>query len=482
MLFNSLSYLLFFPVVVALYFLLPRRAKKGFLLGASLFFYSCWNVKYTLLMALSILITFFTGIAVEEAADGRRKKATVFLCFLVNLGILFLFKYANFTIDTWNALAHLFHGGAVSLHFQFLLPVGISFYTFQALGYTVDVYRGDLKAERSLLNYALFVSFFPQLVAGPIERSTRLLPQVKEPAAFSYENLVLGFLYMAWGFFLKLVLADRVALLVNEVFKDSGAYGGWMLLTGAVFFTIQIYCDFYSYSVIAKGSAKILGIDLMDNFKEPLLAASIGEFWRRWHISLSTWFRDYLYIPLGGSRCGHGRHLLNLMAVFLASGLWHGAAMNFVLWGVIHGVVNCVEAGFRKKKKKVPGAIKALFGRVYTLIVVVIAFVFFRADTVGQGALYVKGLWTADWSRALFESQLSRSALGVVGMNAVFVALGVLFAADLLKYKGLSLGEKVARAAFPIRWAVVLSLILSTAIFGVYGPGYAESQFIYFQF
>ena len=482
MLFNSLSYLLFFPLVVALYFLLPLRAKKGFLLAASLFFYSCWNVKYTLLMVLSIVITFLTGLWVEDAKSQGRKKAFVFFCFFINLGILFLFKYANFAVDTYNGLARFFNGSTLDLSFRFLLPVGISFYTFQALGYTVDVYRGDLKAERNLLDYALFVSFFPQLVAGPIERSTNLLPQIKKPAAFSYENLVQGFVYMCWGFFLKLVLADRVAILVNEVFKNSGAYGGLMLLVGAVFFTIQIYCDFYSYSVIAKGSAKVLGIDLMDNFKEPLLSASIGEFWRRWHISLSSWFRDYLYIPLGGSRRGRLRHLFNLMAVFMVSGLWHGAAMRFVLWGLIHGLFNCLEAATGRGKGKKSGVFKRIVGRVYTFVVVVAAFVFFRADTISQGLQYMSRLFSGNYAQDLFLKQLENSALGNAGMACVLIGLAVLLMADILKYYGVRLGEAVARGPFILRWILLWFLILATVIFGIYGPGFAESQFIYFQF
>lgn len=482
MLFNSLNYLLFFPIVVALYFFLPPRAKKGFLLAASLFFYSCWNVKYTLLMVLSIVITFVTGIWVEDAKEERRKKTFVFFCFLINLGILFLFKYANFAVDTYNGLARFFNGTSLDLSFRFLLPVGISFYTFQALGYTVDVYRGDLKAERNLLDYALFVSFFPQLVAGPIERSTNLLPQIKKPATFSYENMVHGFVYMCWGFFLKLVLADRVAILVNEVFKDSGAYGGLMLLVGAVFFTIQIYCDFYSYSVIAKGSAKVLGIDLMDNFREPLLAASIGEFWRRWHISLSTWFRDYLYIPMGGSRKGRLRHLFNLMAVFMVSGLWHGAAMHFVLWGMIHGLFNCLEAATGRDKGKKSAGLKKIAGRAYTFAVVVTAFIFFRADTISQGHLYIRHMFSGDYGGDLFLNQLNRSALGYTGMMAVLVGLAILLIADILKYRGVKLGDAVARGPVLLRWIILWSLILATVIFGVYGPGYAESQFIYFQF
>ena len=482
MLFNSLSYLLFFPLVVALYFLLPPRAKKGFLLAASLFFYSCWNVKYTLLMLLSIVITFVTGICVDDARDEKRKKTFVFFCFLINLGILFLFKYANFAVDTYNGVARFFNCGTLDLSFRFLLPVGISFYTFQALGYTVDVYRGDLKAERNLLDYALFVSFFPQLVAGPIERSTNLLPQIKKPAAFSYDNLVQGFVYICWGFFLKLVLADRVAILVNAVYKNSGAYGGLMLLVAAVFFAVQIYCDFYSYSVIAKGSAKVLGIDLMDNFREPLLATSIGELWARWHISLSTWFRDYLYFPLGGSRKGRPRHLFNLMVVFMVSGLWHGAAMHFVLWGMMQGLLNCLEVVVGMNRHKKPTGLKNVVGRIYTFSVFTLTLIFFRADTISQGLQYMGHLFSGDYTGDLFFNQLANSAFGNANMACALVAMAVLLVVDAIKYRGVKLGEVVARGPFLLRCILLWFLILATVIFGIYGPGYAESQFIYFQF
>ena len=289
MLFNSLTYLLFLPSVVIIFFLLPRKAKKIFLLLASLFFYSCWNVKYTFLMVFSIVITYLTGIYLDKHIDDeRKKKKAVFICFTINLGILFFFKYFNFALDSLNDILAIFHIHSVGRYLNFLLPVGISFYTFQALGYTIDVYRKDIKAEKNFINYALFVSFFPQLVAGPIERSDNLLPQIKSKKIFSYENLVRGLSLITWGYFLKLVIADRAAILVNSAFNSIENYSSSMLILAAILFTVQIYCDFYSYSIIAKGSAKILDIDLMDNFKEPFFSKSITEFWRRWHISLSS--------------------------------------------------------------------------------------------------------------------------------------------------------------------------------------------------
>ena len=385
MLFNSLTYLLFLPSVVIIFFLLPRKAKKIFLLLASLFFYSCWNVKYTFLMVFSIVITYLTGIYLDKHIDyERKKKKAVFICFAINLGILFFFKYFNFALNSLNDILAIFHIHSIGRYLNFLLPVGISFYTFQALGYTIDVYRKDIKAEKNFINYALFVSFFPQLVAGPIERSDNLLPQIKSKKIFSYENLVRGLSLITWGYFLKLVIADRAAILVNSAFNSIENYSSSMLILVAILFTVQIYCDFYSYSIIAKGSAKILDIDLMDNFKEPFFSKSITEFWRRWHISLSSWFKDYLYIPLGGNRKGKLRQYFNFFIVFSVSGLWHGADMSFVVWGIIHGILIIIEniSGILKKKSNF---FFDFLRRVLCFLFVVFAFIFFRAKKYKRG-------------------------------------------------------------------------------------------------
>ena len=340
MLFNSFSYLIFFPIVVLLYFAIPYKARYLWLLAASYYFYMAWNPKYALLMALSTVLTYLSGLligretrltATVEAGSPVyrnaifRRKLWVFLSMISNLSILFLFKYFDFFIDNVNRV--LGHLGMELLNptFDVILPVGISFYTFQALSYTMDVYRGEIYVEKNLFKYALFVSLFPQLVAGPIERSKNLLVQINRRHTFDYERVKNGLLLMLWGFFLKLVIADRVAVIVNTVYNGYTNYHGLILAVATLFFGIQIYCDFYAYSLIAKGSAQVLGFRLMDNFKQPYFSRSIGEFWHRWHISLSTWFRDYLYIPLGGNRKGTLRKYINVMIVFLVSGLWHGA-------------------------------------------------------------------------------------------------------------------------------------------------------------
>lgn len=345
MVFNSYEFFVFFPIVIMIYFIIPGKIRYLWLLGASYYFYMCWNPQYAVLIAGSTIITYFSGIlicALGENKNGRYKKVVVLISFIINLGILAYFKYSNFIIFNLNAILEKMHISPVN-NFDVILPVGISFYTFQALSYTIDVYRGDVKAEKNILRYALFVSFFPQLVAGPIERSKNLLAQINEVDNFHLWNLERfsnGLMLMLWGFFQKVVIADRISIFVDNVYSQYWMFGTVELVVATVFFAIQIYCDFGSYSLIAVGAAKAMGFELMENFNTPYFSKSIKEFWRRWHISLSTWFRDYLYIPLGGSRCSRLKRYRNLMITFLASGLWHGANWNFILWG---GITACAR-------------------------------------------------------------------------------------------------------------------------------------------
>lgn len=481
MLFNSLEYLFFLPIVVILHFLLPQKIRPVFLLGASYFFYSCWSVKYSLLMGLSTIITFLTGIGIE-ASGTRQKKLWVFFCFVVNLGILFFFKYFNFTVELLDYAANFLPLPTFSIQTHFLLPVGISFYTFQALGYTIDVYRKDISAEHNFIKYALFVSFFPQLVAGPIERSTHLLPQIKKGGSFTFEHFRAGLIYIFFGYFLKLMIADRAAMLVNGAFAHYNRYSSPVLLAASVAFTLQIYCDFYSYSVIAKGSARIMGYELMDNFKEPFFSKSIIEFWRRWHISLSTWFKDYLYIPLGGNRRGTVRKCFNLFVVFLTSGLWHGANLTFVLWGALHGFCNVVEnifisRGLRWKDNWWCNLLR----RIVTFSIVVFGFVIFRAKNITQAREYLHALFTAGGGN--FFIQLEEMNFGRANFYVLVICLVLLFVIDLLKYHRVNVLVLLKdRTPLPLRWLVYLLCIFSIFIFGIYGPGFSESQFIYFQF
>lgn len=479
MLFNSLEYLIFLPIVVIIYNLLGKKFKNIFLLLASLSFYSFWNVKYTFLMLFSIFITYITGIYIEKNRGHIKKmKLAVFFCFFINLGILFVFKYFNFFADLLNN----FSGKNFNIAIDVLLPVGISFYTFQALGYTIDVYRKDIRAEENFIDYALFVSFFPQLVAGPIERSVNLLPQIKNPKKFSYDNLVRGLILFFYGMFLKLIIADRAAILVNEVFGNYKNFSREILIISGILFTLQIYCDFYSYSIMAKGSAKILGIDLMDNFKEPLLSKSITEFWRRWHISLSTWFKDYLYIPLGGNRKGKLRKYFNLILVFLVSGLWHGADLSFVLWGLIHGIFNVLENIFGiNKKSRRKNILLDSFRRILTFIIVVFAFIYFRAENIHHGNEYLLAIINNPRSLNIMED-LSKTSFGISNIYPLIIGIIILFVFDILKYNKINLVEKVLKIILPIRCLIYFAFIFAIIIFGVYGPEFSESAFIYFQF
>lgn len=332
MLFNSAQFLIFFPVVVLFYFIIPSKFKNIWLLFASYYFYMCWNARYIVLIAFCTVVTYLCSFFISRYEAKHIKTFFLIICLLCNLSILFIFKYLNFALLTLNRSLSIF---SIQLNlpvFDILLPVGISFYTFQALSYTIDVYRGTIKAEKNFLTYALFVSFFPQLVAGPIERSKNLLSQLNETRSFDYDRIKSGILLMCLGYFQKMIIASRAAALVDTVYNNYETYSGLPLLLAILLFSVQIYCDFGGYSMIAIGAAEVLGIKLMENFHQPYFAESIQDFWRRWHISLSTWFRDYVYIPLGGNRCKRSRKYFNLLVTFLISGLWHGASMHFVIW------------------------------------------------------------------------------------------------------------------------------------------------------
>lgn len=336
MLFNTFEYMLFFLIVFLVYYICPIKIRYIWLLAASFFFYMQWNNIYILLLIYTITITYICSLLVDynkRRMKIGRAKACLIISTVFNLGAVAWFKYINFFIDNVNGLLRYCNANVSFTSLDILLPVGISFFTFQAISYTIDVYRGDICVERNPLKYALFVSFFPQLVAGPIERSPNLLVQIKNSTSYSLKNVKEGLIIILFGLFQKIVIADNIALIIDPVFSDYYAYQAEDIVLAILLFGIQIYCDFSGYSNIAIGSAKILGYNLMENFKAPYLAQSISDFWKRWHISLTAWFRDYLYIPLGGNRCGKIREYINKMMVFLLSGLWHGANWSYVVWG-----------------------------------------------------------------------------------------------------------------------------------------------------
>ena len=487
MLFNSFAFLIFFPIVTLAYFLIPQRFKYLWLLAASYYFYMSWNPQYAVLILASTVITFLSGIIISRVKTSAAKKWAVFGSFASNLAILFFFKYFYFTVDNINAVRALMNLPAYTPKFDIILPVGISFYTFQALSYTADVYRGEVKPEKNFFKYALFVSFFPQLVAGPIERSKNLLKQVNEEHHFDYLRVRKGLLLMLWGFFLKLVIADRAAVLVNTVYDDISAFGGAQIALATVCFALQIYCDFASYSTIAIGAAEVMGFNLMQNFKRPYFASSIADFWRRWHISLSTWFRDYLYIPLGGSRKGTLRKYFNLMVVFLASGLWHGASWHFVLWGALHGfyrIIGDMTKNLRQNLRAAVGIkstnfIYVLSSRLVTFILVCFAWIFFRSPDMPGAAEAIRRIFT-DFS---FDGwALEKIGFDTANMWVLLSAVLVLFAVSVWTEKNEKALQKAENANFILRWVMYLVLIFAVLIFGIYGPEFEASQFIYFQF
>lgn len=502
MLFNSIEFLLFFPAVLLVYFVLPSRIRYFWLLLSSYYFYMCWNPAYILLIVVSTVVTYLCGRAVasfkEKDSLGvkqkrRWMKLVMTASFLVNIGLLVYFKYTNFLVDCLNGVLGTLKAGKLP-QFDILLPVGISFFTFQALGYTIDVYRGDVKAEKNFFKYALFVSFFPQLVAGPIERSGNLLRQIrKEPShrLWDYQRVTQGLTIMLWGFFMKLVIADRAAILVDTVFNGYESYQMTGLILGVVVFTVQIYCDFAGYSTIAMGAAKVLGFELMENFNTPFFAESVAEFWRRWHISLGTWFRDYLYIPLGGSRCSKWKRYRNILITFGVSGLWHGANLTYVIWGLLHGFYQIAEKELSPLIRKIndkchtrTNSFGYRFFKVFvTFVLCGFAWIFFRAQSLRQAVHYIYRIFTyRDWW-SLFDQSIYRLGLDMTEMHILGFGILVLFLVDLLKYlKGQGLADFLEGQWIAFRWCVLLGLLFVCVVFGCYGPGFDSAQFIYFQF
>lgn len=499
MLFNSFQFLLFFPVVLIVYYIIPDKVKYLWLLMTSYYFYMCWNVKYVLLMLASTVITYISGLLIEKIkrADGidvkkknSRKKWVVIGSVVINLGILFYFKYINFTLSLLSKAFSVIHVQWNISSFDIILPVGISFYTFQALSYTIDVYRDEIYAEKNFFRYALFVSFFPQLVAGPIERSKNLLKQLAVPARFDFEKAREGFLLMIWGYFLKVVLADRVAIFVGTVYGEYQTYTGWYIVIATMLFAIQVYCDFAGYSTIAMGAAKILGIELMENFNAPYLSASVAEFWRHWHISLTSWFKDYLYIPLGGSRKGKLRKYLNKMIVFLVSGLWHGADMSFVIWGGVNGFYQVMGEILQPVRNRAVSILKLncnsighrLMSGIITFILVDFSWIFFRANGIHESFLIVKSMIANKNPWILLDGSLYNCGLDSKNFWLMILSIMVLLFADIFKRRGIKISSVIAQQDWWCRYLVMISAICFVLVFGVWGSGYDVAGFIYFQF
>jgi alginate O-acetyltransferase complex protein AlgI len=467
--FNSIQYLFFLPLIVLLYYLIPHRFRWILLLAGSYYFYMCWKVDYLVLIILSTSIDYLAGVLMGRKETTKQRLPYLILSLLFNFGLLFTFKYANFTFETLNRFFYKFDLPQRVPYLNVLLPVGISFYTFQSLSYIIEVFNGKVKAEKHPGYFALYVAYFPQLVAGPIERFTRLTPQLKIKHFINYKNFSDGFRLVLYGFFIKMVIADNLAIYVDEVYADPTIYSTFNIVTGLVFYSFQIYSDFYGYSLIAIGSAKFLGVNLMDNFRTPYFSRSIGEFWQRWHISLSTWFRDYLYIPLGGNRVKIMRWILNILAVFLLSGLWHGANWTFLIWGGIFGMAYLTEKFFTQNttiEVKDPLIGKHTFNVMLIFFITTIAWIFFRSENL-------------DKVKSIMNSVIQNYSLddGLKIPFYVWLFFLVFILSDIIFYNS-RFDKWLEEKKVFFRWGIYLFLLTAIIVFA----GIKDLPFIYFQF
>lgn len=481
MLFHSMTFAIFLPIVFLLYYALPHRFRWIFLLLSSYIFYMNLNVGYGILLFLTTLLTYVLARKIEKCSSSAGRRSCLLFGVLPLILILLFYKTASPIIGQLNSMIA---AGRLSLHtitLKILLPAGVSFYFFQSMGYLIDVYKGKIPAEKHFGYYALFVSFFPQLLSGPIGRADALLPQYKKEHPFDYDNITYGLKQMAWGYFKKLVIADVFAAVVDKVYNNAGSYVGLVLIIVTVMFAIEIYCDFSGYSDIAIGCARLFGIRLMTNFKSPYYSFSIKEFWSRWHISLSTWFRDYVYIPLGGNRAGRLRHCLNLMITFLVSGFWHGSSLTYLLWGAVHGLLQIIESFLYPKKKNGVRLVhkKHWWQLPLTFILLCTSWIFFRANTI-QDAFWILSRLFWDASRPLNYLKTAVICLDMpyISMFGMFLSVAVLGIYDYVSLKQ-DVITLISRQHFLVRWSVYILLLLVIALFSNKG---IATEFIYFQF
>ncbi|OGE78691.1 alginate O-acetyltransferase [Candidatus Daviesbacteria bacterium RIFCSPLOWO2_02_FULL_41_8] len=495
MLFNSFEFLIFFPIVTALYFLLPHRFRWFMLLIASVIFYMAFIPWYILILLITILIDYSAGIFIERSG-GKKKKTLLVVSIISTCTVLFVFKYFNFFGTNLNVLSN-FIGWNYSIGtLKLILPIGLSFHTFQSLSYVIEVYRGHQKAEYHFGIYALYVMFYPQLVAGPIERPQNLLHQFYEKHDFDYKRVTDGLKLMLWGLFKKIVIADRLAVFVSQVYNNPTGFEGISLITATVFFAFQIYCDFSGYSDIGIGAAQVMGFKLMDNFKRPYFSKSISEFWKRWHISLSTWFRDYFYFSIGGNRVSIPRWYFNLFATFLLSGFWHGANWTFIFWGALHGFYLIFGIMTSKIRTAIAGSIYIdRFPAIYklvrvslTFILVSFAWIFFRVNNISDAFYIITHLhigvirFTINLFSNLTAPSSGKLAPFLLGQHReeffiAIVALGFMEFVHSIQRHG-SIRHMLSGRPIWFRWSIYYILIFAILFFGVF----SKTPFIYFQF
>lgn len=478
----SLGFLAFVLLTAAVYYLLPLKLRPFWLLAASLFFYIYADIRYLLFLLASILSCYAGARAIQGRAGG--KKLIFLLVLLFNLGLLACVKFLPYSLNVLGLLL-----GRELPQPRLLVPLGISFYTLQSLSYLIDVYRGELRCERSLWKFALYMSFFPIIMQGPICRYSQLSPQLSNPHRLDYRQLKFGAQLMLWGFFKKLVIADRAGLLVNQVFDNYEAYAGLSVFLAMCLYTFQLYADFSGCVDISRGVSGMLGISLPDNFRRPLFSRSIQEFWRRWHISLSSWFRDYVYIPLGGNRKGQFRKYLNVLLVFALSGIWHGVGINYLFWGLLHGGYQVMGALSRRPREALlrrlglsrDSRALVLLRQLFCFLLVSFAFLFFRAPGLRAGVYMASAMFLGSRLPQLGGGALFSLGLDRPDMLVLAVSLVLLLAVSLIQERQ-SLRELISRQRLPLRWALYLLCLFGVLIFGIYGPGYDSAQFIYMNF
>lgn len=481
--FISFGFLLALPVVALITYFIPQKYRYIWLLVVSIAFYTSISPVALIVLAANILVTYFAGRTIEKlinssansdgvAADSEKKNRPAAAKTVLVASIIFEI-----------AAMFFFRTGIL------IYAIGISFFTLKSVGYLADVYKGEREAEKDPLMLALFVSFFPQVVSGPIDRAGNLIPQLREPVSVDFDRLRDGFLQMLWGYFLKLVIADRLAVFVNEVYASPGFYEGTIVAIATLFYTFEIYCDFAGYTSIAIGTARILGIDVTKNFDCPYLSKSIPEFWRRWHISLSSWLKDYVYIPLGGSRKGKNRKYLNIIIVFAVSGIWHGSALTFLVWGLLHAIYQIIGYLTAPLREKLLGVLKisrdelshTIISTLFTFLLVNFAWIFFRAQSLMHAFMIIKKSFEfTPWvlsDTSLYQAGLSRASLGVGIIGIVILTI-----TDILSFRGIEIRKVILRQTLWLRWLVMLTAIMVILIFGIWGSGYDASSFIYQQF
>ena len=479
MAFNSAEFALFFAVVFLLYWALPQAARRIFLLVVSVYFYSSCGIKFVLLLFALTAFAFGAGLLLEKTKNEITAKTLLILSICLLLSPLFIYKYFDFFSNGLSGLSRLFGIALQPTTLALVLPLGISFYTFQNLGYVIDVYRGRLQAERNFIVYCLFSVFFPQISSGPIGRGGELIPQLKAPAAFDYGKASAGLKLIVWGGFKKMVIADNLAVYVNRIYGSLHQHSGFPLMIAALFFSIEIYCDFSGYTDLARGCAKMLGIELRENFKSPYFSSGVKEFWSRWHISLSTWFKDYLYIPLGGNRVGKARHVFNLMVTFLVSGLWHGANRTFLIWGALHGLAQVLEKYLGKNSGAAKSKIVKVLKVVFVFAFVTFAWIFFRADSAEDAIHVISNMFVGIASPLTYikTGWMSVRENLNVSMKLLSLCLVLLAAYDYASLRT-DVMRWLSQRKAPVRYAIYIFVGTLVLLFHYHG----EITFIYSQF